>query len=312
MTITATNEIKTYGQTFSGTAYTQTGLVTANGDTITGVTETSTGAPVSATVGSDPIVPSAAAGSGLSNYTIDYVNGTLTVNPATLTITAASPSKAYGMPDPPLTYAASGFESNDTPGSVLTGSLSRVAGEHVAGGPYAITQGTLAANANYTIAFTPGALTITQDTVPLVITANPQSKVYGAAMPTLTVSYSGFVNGDTAASLSTQPTISSTANASSPVSVAEYAITASGALDGDYKTISYAARDPDSHTGLLDPHGRECEPGLRRCRPDLMAVQHHRVCQRRRLQAVRVECPTDIQLHRYERVQPDGLVQLGG
>ena len=36
---------------------------------------------------------------------------------------------------------------------------------------------------------------------PLTITANNQSKVYGAALPTLTASYSGFVNGDTSASL---------------------------------------------------------------------------------------------------------------
>ena len=33
-----------------------------------------------------------------------------------------------------------------------------------------------------------------------------QSKVYGAALPALTASYSGFVNGDTAASLTTPPT----------------------------------------------------------------------------------------------------------
>ena len=39
--------------------------MTANGDTITGVTETSTGAPVSATVGTYPIVPNTATGTGL-------------------------------------------------------------------------------------------------------------------------------------------------------------------------------------------------------------------------------------------------------
>ena len=45
LTITANNDSKTYGtlKTFSSTAVTETGLVTANGDTITGVTETSTG-----------------------------------------------------------------------------------------------------------------------------------------------------------------------------------------------------------------------------------------------------------------------------
>src|SRR5208337_4642967 len=82
LTITANNDSKTYGtlKTFSGTAFTETGLVTANGDKTTGVTETSTGAPASAPIGTYPIVPSAATGSGLGNYSITYVNGTLTVN----------------------------------------------------------------------------------------------------------------------------------------------------------------------------------------------------------------------------------------
>src|SRR5208337_183861 len=92
LTITANNDSKTYGtlKSFNGTAFTETGLVTANGDTITSVAETSTGAPASGPVGTDPIVPSAAAGSGLGNYSIGYVNGTLTVNPAALAMTANS------------------------------------------------------------------------------------------------------------------------------------------------------------------------------------------------------------------------------
>ena len=82
LTITANNDSKPFGtvKTFSPTAFTQAGLVTVNGDTITGVTETSTGAPASAPVGTYPIVPSAATGNRLNNYTITYVNGTLTVN----------------------------------------------------------------------------------------------------------------------------------------------------------------------------------------------------------------------------------------
>ena len=86
LTITDNNDSKTYGtlKTFSGTAFTETGLVTDNGDTITGVTEISTGAAASATVGTYNIVPSTATGTGLSNYTIGYVNGTLTVNAATV------------------------------------------------------------------------------------------------------------------------------------------------------------------------------------------------------------------------------------
>ena len=52
------------------------------------------------------------------------------------------------------------------------------------------------------------------------------------------MSYSGFVNGDTSASLTTQPTVTTTATTTSPVGT--YPITASGAVDPNY-TISYVA-----------------------------------------------------------------------
>ena len=60
----------------------------------------------------------------------------------------------------------------------------------------------------------------------LTITADNKTKVYGAALPTLTASYTGFVNGDTAANLTTLPTLSTTATAVSHVSDNPYAITA--------------------------------------------------------------------------------------
>jgi hypothetical protein len=91
---------------------------------------------------------------GSRAYSID-------VAAAVLTVTANPETKFYGMQDPVLTYQASGFQFQDTAATVLTGYLTRVAGETVAGGPYAITQGTLAANSNYTIAFTGDYLTIT-------------------------------------------------------------------------------------------------------------------------------------------------------
>jgi hypothetical protein len=83
LTITANNDTKAYGtsKTFSGTAFTQTGLVP--GDSITGVTLTSTGAAASEAAGSYDVVASAATGTGLSNYAITYVNGTLLVGNAT-------------------------------------------------------------------------------------------------------------------------------------------------------------------------------------------------------------------------------------
>ena len=81
LTVTANDDTKVFGtvKTFAGTAFTQAGLVA--GDTITGVTATSTGANASAAVGTYPIAPGAAAGTGLGNYDITYVSGTLRVFP---------------------------------------------------------------------------------------------------------------------------------------------------------------------------------------------------------------------------------------
>ena len=88
LTITANNDSKVYGtvKTFGGTAFTAIGLVTANGDIISNVSEASVGASASAPVGSSPIVPSAATGTGLSNYCIVYVNGSLTINAPPLSV----------------------------------------------------------------------------------------------------------------------------------------------------------------------------------------------------------------------------------
>jgi hypothetical protein len=72
----------------------------------------------------------------------------------------------------------------------------------------------------------------------LVITASSASGPYGGAVPAITPSYSGFVNGDTAASLTTQPTCTTTATSSSPAGI--YPTSCSGAVDANY-TISYAA-----------------------------------------------------------------------
>src|SRR5262249_61884155 len=99
----------------------------------------------------------------------------------TLTVNADAQSKGYGQADPALSFKATGFQFRDTAATVLTGNLARAAGETVAGSPYAISQGTLAANSNYTISFTGNSLTITPAT--LTVTADAQSKVYGQADP---------------------------------------------------------------------------------------------------------------------------------
>ena len=137
----------------------------------------------------------------MGNYTIGYVNGTLTVNPAALTITANNATKANGASLPLLGVSYSGFVNGDTAANLTTPptlATTATASSHVFdGGLFDHCLG--ASDPDYTITYVPGTLTITA--APLTVTANDAAKVYGAALPALSAGYSGLVNGDTVASL---------------------------------------------------------------------------------------------------------------
>ena len=75
--------------------------------------------------------------------------------------------------------------------------------------------------------------TLTVNKAMLTITANDCTKQQGEANPALTVSYSGFKYSDTAASLTTHPTVTTTATTNSPVGT--YPITPSGAASSNYE-----------------------------------------------------------------------------
>jgi hypothetical protein len=234
LTVTANKATKVYGAANPPFSDTVTGFV--NGDSpgvVSGTASLTTTATTSSGVGNYTII--AALGSlSAANYTFTFVNGTLSITPAALTITANNQSMVYGSPLPGLTATFSGFVNGDTSASLTTPPTLRTtatSGSPV--GTYAITAGG-AADPNYSISYVNGTLTVTP--APLLIIADNKSKVYGAPLPALTASYSGFVNGDTPASLAAAPTLTTTATASSHAG--GYAITAGGAVDPDY-SISY-------------------------------------------------------------------------
>ena len=195
--ITANSETRQYGDANPAFSATYAGF--KSGETtaaLTGALVFATPAVPYSNAGNYAIIPS---GQSSTNYTISYVNGTLSVTPVSLMITADAKSKIYGTSDPALTFGVTGLVNNpalgiaDTAGTVLSGALTRVFGETVAAGPYAITQGTLAPNSNYTLSsFTSNGLTITP--APLNVAANPQSKLFGKPDPALTFSVTGLVN----------------------------------------------------------------------------------------------------------------------
>src|SRR5581483_7629644 len=84
------------------------------------------------------------------------------------------------------------------------------------------------------ITFTPGVLTIGKAT--LTVTADNKTMPLGGPLPTLTVSYSGFVNGDNASKLTSPATASTTAMANSPAGT--YVITPAGGASPNY-TFQY-------------------------------------------------------------------------
>ena len=213
LTITADNQSKVYGAALPTLTASYSGFV--NGDTSASLTTAptlSTTVTAASHVGSYAIT---AAGAVDADYTISYVTGALTVTPAALTITADNQSNVYGAALPTLTASYSGFVNGDTSASLSTAptlATTATAASHV--GSYTITASG-AVDTDYTISYVGGTLTVTP--AALTITADNQSAVYGATLPTLTASYSGFVNGDSAASLTTAPTLATTATAASHV-----------------------------------------------------------------------------------------------
>ena len=134
---------------------------------------------------------------GTATITVTGIGGysgtktvTFAITPKPVTVIADGKEKTYGEADPALTYTAAGLVGTDA----LTGDLARESGEDA--GTYAITQGTLSASANYTINYTGATLTIAKAL--LTVTAKDKSIDYGGEASNDGVSYSGFVNGETA------------------------------------------------------------------------------------------------------------------
>ena len=137
---------------------------------------------------------------------------------------------------PALTASYAGFVNGDTASNLTTQpilSTTATAASPVATYPITASGGV---DTDYTISYLAGSMSVTP--APLTIKADDKSKLAGAANPPLTFTPTGFVNGDTASSLTTQPVLTTTATTTSPAGT--YPITASGAASPNY-TISYLA-----------------------------------------------------------------------
>jgi MBG domain (YGX type) len=240
LTVTADNKTMPLGGPVPDLTVSYMGFVNGDGaSSLTTQPTATTTATATSPTGSYTITPH---GGSSTNYTFSYVAGILSVGQAVLTITANPAGSVYGaalVPKASLTVSYSGFVNGDGPSSMTvapTVSNSAVSGD--AAGSYTLTPSG-AVNPNYIIQYVSGVYTISP--AALTITAANASMTYGGTVPSLSVSYTGFVNGDGASSLTTAPTITTTGTSSSPAG--PYPITPAGAIDPNY-TITY-------HTGTM-------------------------------------------------------------
>ncbi|MGJ1345297.1 BspA family leucine-rich repeat surface protein, partial [Sphingobacterium spiritivorum] len=260
-TITATDMVKTYGDTpFVPTATASSGLevsyVSADNSIAEAFQDNTDGNKWKLKIHKAGEVNITAQQTGNETYNpaTDAIFK-LTINKAALSVTANILSKEYGTADPALTYTVTGFVNSDDQ-TALTGTLSRAAGEAV--GTYGITQGTLNAE-SYTINYTGADFNITKATLNIV--ADAKSKVYGSADPALTYTVIGLVNGDdqsiitgaltrtTGEAVGTynieQGTLATTANYDINYTGADFTITkATLNIVAEAKTKTYGSADP--------------------------------------------------------------------
>ena len=179
LSVTAANASRVYGDPNPAFTGTITGLL--NGDNITA---TYSSVDATAAVGTYPIVPALVDPTGkLGNYTVTLNNGTLTITPAPLSVTAANATRAFGDPNPVFTGTIAGIKNGDN----ITATYSTTATATSPSGTYPIVPALVdpaGKLSNYTVTINNGTLTITQAV--LTVTAANASMVFGDPVPALT------------------------------------------------------------------------------------------------------------------------------
>jgi polygalacturonase len=220
LTITADNQSMIFGGSVPALSFTPSGFV--NGDTaavLSGSPQLSTPATSASPVGTYPIL--AATGTlTAANYSFVFVNGTLTINPATPSVTVTCSTVTYDAGPHGCTATAIGVGGALVNGA-FTFTYNGSATAPTAAGSYAVSASFVSNDPNYINASGAGNLTINRAV--LTATANNQSMIFGAPVPTLTFAFTGFAGADTAAVVTGAPQLSTTATSASPVG--NYSIT---------------------------------------------------------------------------------------
>ncbi|MET0392160.1 MAG: MBG domain-containing protein [Chitinophagaceae bacterium] len=250
LTITANNQTKVEGEALPVFTVSYSGFVNSETPAVLLTPAVATTAATAASpAGTYSITVS---GATAANYTITHVNGVLTVNPRLTPVITfnALPVKTYGNGDfaagatstntaVPVTYASS------NPGvATVTGSTIHISGAGTT---------TITASQAGNVAYFPAAnvsQVLTVNKAPLTIRVRDTSKVEGSINPQFTITYTGFVLGETAASLTAQPVAATAATTNSMAGY--YTVTPEGAVASNYNITYIAGRLTINPPGSTD------------------------------------------------------------
>ncbi|WP_211111600.1 beta strand repeat-containing protein [Azospirillum brasilense] len=237
LTVTAANGTMVYGDAVPSLGYTTSGWKNGQSGALLSDVSVSTNATTLSDVGSAYLTTATGgilSGAAAGNYTLSHVNGSFSVTPATLTVTAANGTMVYGDAVPSLGYATSGWKNGQS-GALLSGvtvstdatSLSNVGATYLTTATGGILSG--AAAGNYTLSYVGGSFSVTPAT--LTVTAANGTMVYGDAVPSLGYATSGWKNGQSGALLSGVG-VSTNATTLSDVGTAYLTTATGGTLSG--------------------------------------------------------------------------------
>ena len=250
--VTARNATREYGDVNPAFGYDITGYRLGETSAIlTGAPSVTTTATQSSNVGTYAITPTQnTLIDTTGNYAFTFVNGTLTVSKAVITVSSQALSSVYGDTVNSFTPGFSGFKLTDN-SSVVSGSagFSRTAGSvatlDVAGSPYAYSVNDVSglSATNYSFVASASTANITITPAPVTLRATNVSRYYGSTIGVTDAwEILGLKNGQTTADVkNTQftgaPVVTSTEAGDAAANAGSYTI---GITNGTFAPIAFS------------------------------------------------------------------------
>lgn len=240
LTITADNKTKFEGLANPALTATYSGFVL--GETATALLTPAVLSTTAVTASAPGTYPITVSGATSNNYAITFVDGILTIQPKqnqTITFNALT-ARNYGTADFALIATSTNntipitFTSSNTSVATVTGNM-----VHIVGAGTTDITASQAGNDGYFPA-TNVVRTLTVNKVALTVRVRDTVKVENTPNPDFVMTYTGFVLGETAASLTTPPTISTLAQTNSAPGY--YTLTPENAVSQNYNFTYVAGR----------------------------------------------------------------------